>query len=137
MMASAEAVLSAGGESSEDHGDDERRSGDLGWVGVGPGHPGLAGGDFVHDSGVELVVFVLDGCVGRAPGVTVPARLAAKHADISAVRLVAPPREIEIMHFSMCWHPRLDDDRAQRWLREIIRSVTATYRTEQPTERVE
>jgi DNA-binding transcriptional LysR family regulator len=72
---------------------------------------------------------------GTALVATVPARLAAKHADISAVRTVAPPREIEVMHFNMCWHPRLDDDRAQRWLREIIRSVTATYRTEQSAER--
>src|ERR1700722_7071082 len=66
-----------------------------------------------------------------------PPRLAAKHPHISAIRMVAPPREIEIMHFNMSWHPRLDDDRAQRWLREIIRSVTATYRAKQPAERTE
>jgi hypothetical protein len=41
------------------------------------------------------------------------------------------------MHFNMSWHPRLDDDRAQRWLREIIRSITTTYRTEQAAERTE
>jgi hypothetical protein len=30
------------------------------------------------------------------------------------------------MSYLMAWHPRLDDDPAQRWLRDMIRSVTAT-----------
>ena len=65
---------------------------------------------------------------GTALVATMPARLAAKHADISAVRMVAAPRELDIMHFTMCWHPRLDDDLAQRWIRDIVRSIAATYR---------
>jgi DNA-binding transcriptional LysR family regulator len=67
---------------------------------------------------------------GTALVATMPARLAAKHADISAVRMVAAPREIEMMHFTMCWHPRLDDDLGQRWIRDIVRSIAATYRTQ-------
>jgi hypothetical protein len=32
------------------------------------------------------------------------------------------------MHFNMSWHPRLDNDRAQRWMRDVIRDITAIYR---------
>jgi DNA-binding transcriptional LysR family regulator len=65
---------------------------------------------------------------GTALVATVPARLAAKHADLPAVQIVSPPPEIEIMHFNMSWHPRLDNDRAQRWMRDVIRDITAIYR---------
>ncbi len=56
---------------------------------------------------------------------TLPRRMAAQHADNPALRLVPAPTEILDMTYYMSWHPRLDDDPAQRWLRETVRSVTA------------
>ncbi len=40
-------------------------------------------------------------------------------------RCAPAPREIEVMHYMMSWHPRLDEDSGQRWLREIVRSTAA------------
>lgn len=56
---------------------------------------------------------------------TLPWRLVAHHADNLALRLIPAPAEIEPMSYLMSWHPRLDDDPAQQWLRDTIRSVTA------------
>ena len=56
---------------------------------------------------------------------TLPRRLVAHHAEDPSVRLVAAPPEILDMTYYMAWHPRLDDDPAQRWLRRTVRSVTA------------
>ncbi|MHA6759539.1 LysR family transcriptional regulator [Streptacidiphilus sp. PAMC 29251] len=56
---------------------------------------------------------------------TLPLRLVAQHAQDPALRLVPAPEEIKDMSYHMSWHPRLDDDPAQRWLRHTIRTVTA------------
>lgn len=56
---------------------------------------------------------------------TLPRRMAEQHAQNPALRLVAAPPEILDMTYYMSWHPRLDDDPAQRWLRDTVRSVTA------------
>lgn len=56
---------------------------------------------------------------------TLPRRMALQHAQNPALRLVPAPAEIEDMTYYMSWHPRLDDDPAQRWLRDAIRTVTA------------
>ncbi len=61
---------------------------------------------------------------GTALVATLPWRLAAPYAADPSVRLVPAPREVEHMSYLMAWHPRLDDDPAQRWLRDILRSVT-------------
>jgi len=37
--------------------------------------------------------------------------------------IVAVPREIERLSFRLVWHPRLDAEPAQQWLRDLIRSV--------------
>jgi len=42
-----------------------------------------------------------------------------------AVRIVGAPTEIDTMPYLMVWHPRLDDDPAQRWLRDLVRLVAA------------
>jgi hypothetical protein len=39
--------------------------------------------------------------------------------------VVAAPREVEDMPYLMSWHPRLDDDPAQRWLRDLVRVVAS------------
>jgi DNA-binding transcriptional LysR family regulator len=36
-----------------------------------------------------------------------------------------PPVELEPFQYFMAWHPRLDHDPAQQWLRDTIRSVAA------------
>jgi DNA-binding transcriptional LysR family regulator len=54
-----------------------------------------------------------------------PSRLVAHYADDPTLRIVAAPTEIEAMDYRMSGHPRLDDDPAQRWLRDTIRSISA------------
>jgi DNA-binding transcriptional LysR family regulator len=49
---------------------------------------------------------------------TVPARLA--HATGEAVTLVAPPCEVGAFSVQMAWHPRADNDPAQKWLRQQV-----------------
>jgi DNA-binding transcriptional LysR family regulator len=56
---------------------------------------------------------------------TLPSRLAAQHAEDPSLRILRAPAEISVMNFLMSWHPRLDDDPGQRWLRDMIRAVTA------------
>jgi len=56
---------------------------------------------------------------------TLPALLARELADPTTVLLRAPP-ELEPMHFSLCWHPRLDNDPAQCWLRDTLRAASPT-----------
>ena len=69
---------------------------------------------------------------GLVPGTslvaTIPARLAARHDGDPGVAVVPAPLEVQDMSYQMVWHPRLDGDPAQRWLRDIIRAVTAPLR---------
>ena len=52
---------------------------------------------------------------------TLPRRLVAQYGDDPQRRIVAAPTEIEHLPYLMVWHPRLDDDPAHRWLRDIVR----------------
>jgi DNA-binding transcriptional LysR family regulator len=55
---------------------------------------------------------------------TLPQRLvAAQPLAEDRVRVVPAPSEFEPLQFRMVWHPRLDDDPAQQWLRELVRLV--------------
>jgi DNA-binding transcriptional LysR family regulator len=54
---------------------------------------------------------------------TLPTRLLTDVPEGTTV--VGAPREIETMPYLMAWHQRLDDDPAQRWLRDLIRVVAA------------
>jgi DNA-binding transcriptional LysR family regulator len=57
---------------------------------------------------------------------TLPERLVRKHQPTDpGVRIIPAPEEIETMKYSMAWHPRLDNDPAQRWLRDTIRVVAS------------
>jgi DNA-binding transcriptional LysR family regulator len=53
---------------------------------------------------------------------TLPARLLST-LDDAALVVVNAPVEVEPMPYLMTWHPRLDDDPAQRWLRDLVRVV--------------
>ncbi|MFG2941392.1 LysR family transcriptional regulator [Streptomyces sp. NPDC048282] len=56
---------------------------------------------------------------------TLPHRIAAEHASDPALRTLPAPQEIPPLRYHMTWHPRLDDDPAQRWLRDTVRGVLA------------
>src|SRR5437660_2841688 len=54
---------------------------------------------------------------------TLNRRLVNRYADDPALAVVAAPVELEPFQYFMFWHPRLDHDKAQQWLRDTIRSV--------------
>ncbi|MER7725737.1 hypothetical protein [Streptomyces sp. NPDC096323] len=56
---------------------------------------------------------------------TLPARLLADQRPDPGLRIVPAPEEIRPLEYRMAWHPRLDGDPGQRWLRYAIRAVTA------------
>jgi DNA-binding transcriptional LysR family regulator len=56
---------------------------------------------------------------------TLPERFVRQHPTDPTVRVIPAPEEIETMSYSMAWHPRLDNDPAQRWLRDLIRAVAS------------
>lgn len=55
---------------------------------------------------------------------TLPSRLLAGLAD-PRLTVVDAPAEVAPMPYLMFWHPRLEDDPAQRWLRDLVRLVAA------------
>ena len=57
---------------------------------------------------------------------TLPRRLAGHLAADRTLAVTGAPEETGTMSFSMAWHPRLDGDPAQRWLRDTIRAATPT-----------
>jgi DNA-binding transcriptional LysR family regulator len=56
---------------------------------------------------------------------TVNKRLVDSYADDPAIAVVAAPVELEPFDYFMVWHPRLDHDPAQQWLRDTVRSAAA------------
>src|SRR2546426_101254 len=56
---------------------------------------------------------------------TLNKRLVDRYTDDPALAVVAAPVELEPFHYHMVWHPRLDHDPAQQWLRDTIHSVAA------------
>ncbi len=69
------------------------------------------------------------GALSALPGTNLVAtlnkRLVDRYADDPALAVVAAPVELEPFDYFMFWHPRLDHDPAQQWLRNTIRSVVA------------
>lgn len=57
---------------------------------------------------------------------TLNKRLVDRYTDDPTLAVVAAPVELEPFDYSMVWHPRLDHDPAQQWLRHTIRSIAAT-----------
>jgi DNA-binding transcriptional LysR family regulator len=75
--------------------------------------------------------------VGTDLVATLPERLLTDHDNHRTLRLVRPPVEIEPMSYWMAWHPRLDGDPAQRWLRSTIQATTdAVYELPGPAARI-
>jgi DNA-binding transcriptional LysR family regulator len=60
---------------------------------------------------------------------TLPNRLLDALTIPTSLSVIPTPAEIAPISFSMAWHPRLDNDPAQRWLRETIRSATSSDQT--------
>jgi DNA-binding transcriptional LysR family regulator len=60
---------------------------------------------------------------------TLPNRLLDTFTIPRSLSVIPTPAEIAPISFSMAWHPRLDNDPAQRWLRETIRSATSSDQT--------
>ena len=56
---------------------------------------------------------------------TLNKRLVDRYVDDPELAVVAAPVELEPFQYFMVWHPRLDHDPAQQWLRDTIRSVAA------------
>jgi DNA-binding transcriptional LysR family regulator len=56
---------------------------------------------------------------------TMPVRLARQLAKTYPLRLVPPPLELPRFEYHMFWHPRLDQDPAQRWLRAFVAEISA------------
>ena len=54
---------------------------------------------------------------------TMPVRLARRLTKTYPLRLLPPPIALPRFDYAMFWHPRLDSDPAQRWLREVVGSV--------------
>jgi DNA-binding transcriptional LysR family regulator len=55
---------------------------------------------------------------------TMPARLARQLAQRYPLRLLPPPLDLPRFEYGMFWHPRLDEDPAQRWLRDFVAEVS-------------
>lgn len=55
---------------------------------------------------------------------TMPTRLARQLAETYSLRVVSAPIELPQFEYCLMWHPRLDNDAAQRWLRETVAAVT-------------
>jgi DNA-binding transcriptional LysR family regulator len=76
-----------------------------------------------------LTLPLLVGAPAALPGTSLVAtlnrRLVDIYADDPALAVVAAPVELEPFSYFMVWHPRLDHDPAQQWLRDTIRSVAA------------
>ncbi|WP_370373613.1 LysR family transcriptional regulator [Catenulispora sp. GP43] len=56
---------------------------------------------------------------------TLPERLLAQQPPEPGLRVMPAPEVIRPMKYQMAWHPRLDGDLGQRWLRDSIRAVAA------------
>lgn len=63
---------------------------------------------------------------------TLPNRLLDALTIHTSLAVISTPPLIGPVSFSMAWHPRLDNDPAQQWLRETIRSATSSHHTSDP-----
>jgi DNA-binding transcriptional LysR family regulator len=105
-------------------------------VGIDLGQPSLDQALKARDVRRRVAVVVPYHVVGTAvlPGtqlvLTVPARQVEHIAGSAPVRVLRAPRELGDVQFCAVWHPRVDDDPAHRWLRQVVRAaVGSTQRT--------
>jgi DNA-binding transcriptional LysR family regulator len=55
---------------------------------------------------------------------TMPSRLARQLEKTYPLRLLPTPFELPTFEYCMFWHPRMDQDAAQRWLRGVVMEVS-------------
>ncbi|AKS31413.1 LysR family transcriptional regulator [Mycolicibacterium goodii] len=68
--------------------------------------------------------FAVDMLAGTDLVVTFPARLVAKLANPSGVRILNAPRSFPQLPFYAVWHPRMDHDASHLWLRSTVLELT-------------
>ena len=56
---------------------------------------------------------------------TVPQRMAKRIEAMSNTQIVAAPKEFQRFTYLQIWHPRYDSDPGHKWLRELIKNVSA------------
>jgi DNA-binding transcriptional LysR family regulator len=56
---------------------------------------------------------------------TVPLRMAKRIAAMSNTQIVTAPKEFQRFTYLQIWHPRNDSDPVHKWLRELIKKVSA------------
>jgi DNA-binding transcriptional LysR family regulator len=56
---------------------------------------------------------------------TVPHRMAKRIAAMSNTQIVAAPEEFQRHTYLQIWHPRYDSDPAHKWMRALIKQVSA------------
>jgi DNA-binding transcriptional LysR family regulator len=56
---------------------------------------------------------------------TVPHRMAKRIAAMSKTQIVTAPQEFQRFTYLQIWHPRYDSDPAHKWLRELVKQVSA------------
>lgn len=63
----------------------------------------------------DLIASVPRTCLGNTPASDIAARLGLQHFDLP----------VQTPEFVICaiWHPRVDNDAAQRWLRDVVMSL--------------
>lgn len=60
---------------------------------------------------------------------TVPRTLAKTIKRTASLRMIEPPRELAPFPYFMSWHPRLTNEAAHAWLRDQIRAVARSIRS--------
>ncbi|MFL5306138.1 MAG: LysR family transcriptional regulator [Polyangia bacterium] len=61
---------------------------------------------------------------------TMPIRFAQRVAKTYPLRLLPPPFRLPTFEYAMFWHPRIDHDPAQSWLRSLVARVCAAGRAD-------
>ena len=76
--------------------------------------------------------------VAAVPGTplvaTLPQSFAIQHAAPGITSVIPAPDEIGPLSYTMSWHPRLDNDAAQRWLRQTITATIESPRSNPQTQ---
>ncbi|MEJ2864781.1 LysR family transcriptional regulator [Actinomycetospora flava] len=83
-----------------------------------------------HTRTIALRVAHFTSALGALPGTplvaTIPRRMAEKLAQNDPrLRLVEAPERFDAIPYGMVWHPRLDADPMNSWLREMLRAAAS------------
>lgn len=86
----------------------------------------LAALGIVRRSKLRLPYFsaAIDAIPGTDMIATVPKRFAINHRNNANIICIKPPAEINGYNYLMVWHPRVNTDSTNEWLRKQIRAVS-------------